>query len=226
MSELDPALFAALQAPRLILFGAVEIVMPARTVRLLDGSAETVIAGESYIGRDPEWGVLDTIKGLNDSNGDNAPAPTIGMIPADDLALAAMLDPALQGSPVTIMVGVLSPATGLPIGECYAPFTGELDVATVKWGLNDRRVDFRCAGIGDRLFATEEGRRLSDAFHQEVWPGELGLAFVTDVESKIDWGQASKSSAEAIRTNLPGPGLGLGGGSFGGGSLFSGRSFV
>lgn len=225
MSELDPALLAALQAPRLILFGAVEIVLPDRTVRLLDGAAETRIAGETYTGRDPEWGVLDTIKGLADSNGDTAPAPTLGMIPANDLALSAMLDPALQGCPVTIMIGVLNPASGLPIGQCYAPFIGEIDVATVKWGMNDRRIDFRCVGIGDRLFATEEGRRLSDAFHQQVWPGELGLAFVTDVESKVDWGQASKSSPEAIRSNV-GVGLGFGGGGFGGGSIFSERSFV
>ena len=50
---------------------------------------------------------------------------------------------------------------------------------------------------------TEEGRRLSDAFHQLVWPGEMGLAFVTDVETTVPWGQALDTTVIETRTNLP-----------------------
>ena len=78
---------------------------------------------------------------------------------------------------------------------------GELDVPTVTWDANDRRLEFKATSIAERLFATEEGKRLSDAFHQKVWPGELGLAFVTDVETYVPWGQKLDTSAVETRTN-------------------------
>ncbi len=171
MTAMDPALAAALAAARLLFFAWAEIVLPSATLRLLDGSAEVAMRGGTFVGRDPVYGVLDSIKGLSDSVGDSAPGVTLGLIPANDTALAALLDPAVQGSPVTLGIGVLNMATGLPIGE--------------------------------RLFQIEEGRRLSDAFHQKVWPGELGLGFVTDVETWVPWGQALDTSGIETRTNLP-----------------------
>lgn len=221
MAELDPQLLAELQKDRLILFGAVELILPSKAVRLLDGAAETVIEGETYYGSDPDWGALDFVKGLSDSNGDNAPAPTLGLIPASTLSLSTMVDPALQGSSVRIMLGAMDRASGLPIGAMYVPFVGELNVPTVKWDKNSRRVEFSLSGIGERLFAVEEGRRLSDSFHQAVWPGELGLAFVTDVERTVVWGQAGKGTPDAIRSNYGGYG-GFGGGGGGGGGYGGG----
>jgi hypothetical protein len=133
VAELDPTLAAALAQSRFVLFGAVEIALPGYTLRLLDGAGEVPIDGNVFVGRDPDWGVLDTIKGLSDSAGDSAAAPTIGLLPSGDLALAAMLDPALQGSPVRILVGVVDAASGLPAGAPYELFAGELDVATVRY---------------------------------------------------------------------------------------------
>lgn len=202
MGELDPALKAALAGRRVLFFGAVELALPDRTVRLLDGAGEVPISGERFSGRDPDWGVLDTVRGLEESLADTAGTVTISTIPASTMTLAAMLDPALQGSPVRIMVGAINPASGLPIGECYVPFQGEFDIANVRWLMNDRRVDIRCNGIGERLFAIEEGRRLSSAFQGATWPGELGLAFVTGVDTDVPWGQTLKTEAVAIRSNL------------------------
>lgn len=206
MTGMDPALAAALAASRPLYFAWVEIQLPAATLRLVDGSAEVPIGGHTFVGRDPAYGVLDSIKGLTDSIGDSAPGVTIGLIPANDTALAALLDPAVQGSPVTLGIGVLDMATGLPIGEPYVLFVGELDVPSVKWAENDRRLEWTAVSIGERLFQIEEGRRLSDAFHQKVWPGELGLAFVTDIETWVPWGQALNTTAVETRTNLPGMG--------------------
>ncbi|WP_375290919.1 hypothetical protein [Qipengyuania sp.] len=199
MGQLNPALLAEMQKRRFTLFGAVEIVLPERTVRLLDGAGEVMIGGERYLGRDPEWGVLAYVKGLSDSDGDSSPAPVLGLVPSGELALSQMLNPALQGSPVSVMIGALDRQTGSPIGEMYVPFTGELDVATPSWDLNRREVEFALSGVGERLFQVEEGRRLSDSFHQTVWPGELGLAFVTDVESTVNWGQSTSSTAGGTR---------------------------
>ena len=211
MAELNPALLAEMQKPRFTLFGAVEIVTPGGAIRLLDGAAETEIEGQRYYGSDPDWGVLAYVKGIADSDGDSSPAPQLGLIPSGDLALGAMLDPALQGSLVRVMVGALDTQSGLPVGAMYVPFVGELDVPKVKWERNSREVQFTLSGIGERLFSLEEGRRLSDTFHQTVWPGELGLGFVTDVETIVPWGAAPKGNAEAIRSDIYGSGSGGGG---------------
>ena len=204
MAELNPALAAALRGDRPLLFGAVEIALPGYTLRLLDGSGQLMIGGQKFVGRDETYGVLDTIKGLGDSKGDQAPALTLGLIPASDSALGTLLDPAVKGSPVTVMMGVIDIATGLVVPSPYVLFAGELDVPTVTWDANDRRVDYSVTSVAERLFATEEGRRLSDSFHQKVWPGELGLAFVTGVEDTVPWGQALDTGAVEYRSNLPG----------------------
>ena len=181
----------------------VEINLPSYDLLLLDGAAQIMIGGRKFVGRDDTYGVLDTIKGLADSFGDKAPAISLGLIPPGTASLAALLDPSVQGSPCTISVGCVDMQTGIVVPDPYVLFVGELDVATVKWTSNDRRLEYKVTSIGERLFATEEGRRLSDAFHQKVWPGELGLAFVTDVETIVPWGQKLDTSAIETRTNLP-----------------------
>ena len=206
MSELPPALAAALRGERPLLFGSVEINLPGHDLLLLDGSAQIMVGNRLFVGRDPTYGVLDTIKGLKDAIGDQAPSVNLGLIAAGDAALAALIDPAVQGSAVTIAMGAIDPWTGLVIGAPYPLFAGELDVPTVTWDANDRRLEYTVTSVAERLFATEEGRRLSDAFHQLVWPGELGLAFVTDVETWVPWGQKLDTSAIETRTNLPGMG--------------------
>jgi hypothetical protein len=203
MAELSPALAAARRGARPLLFGSVEINLPGYDLLLLDGAGELMVGNRKFVGRDATYGVLDTVKGLADSVGDTAPAVTLGLIPASDVSLAKLLDPAVQGSPVTISMGCIDMATGMAVPNPYVLFTGELDVPTVKWSANDRRLEYKVTSIAEWLFATEEGRRLSDAFHQKVWPGELGLGFVTDVESNVPWGQKLDTSAIETRTNLP-----------------------
>lgn len=209
MSELPPALAAALRGERPLLFGSVEINLPGYDLLLLDGAAEVIVplAGRKFVGRDPVYGVLDTIKGLSDSLGDQAPSVTLGLIPASDTALSQLIDPAVQGSTVTIAMGCIDISTGLVVSDSYVLFAGELDVPTVTWDSNDRRLEYKVTSIAERLFATEEGRRLSNAFHQKVWPGELGLAFVTDVETYVPWGQKLDTRAVETRTNNSGIGI-------------------
>lgn len=203
MGELSSGLYSAFSQRRVLMVGAVEIVMPGNTVRLLDGSAQVLIDGHLYVGRDPSWGVLDSIKGLSESISATAPSVTMTMIPANDLALSTMLNPALQGSPVTIMIGALDMATGQMMGDPYVLLVGELDVPTVRLGLRDRRVEFKTTGWAESLFNTEEGLRLSASSHQMFFPEEEGLDFVTGVETTIPWGQALGTSSVQTRSNLP-----------------------
>jgi hypothetical protein len=58
----------------------------------------------------------------------------------------------------------------------------------------------------DRLFTINEGNVLSSAFHQAVWPGELGLDNAIDVGTTVAW-----------RVKAPPRGSVAGGGGAGGG---------
>ena len=167
------------------------------------GPGQLMVGANLYVGRDPTYGVLDTIKGLADTLGDTAPAVTLGLIPSTTASLAALLDPGVQGSPVTIAMGCVDISTGTAVSAPYVLFTGELDVPNVTWDANDRRMEYKVTSVAERLFTTEEGRRLSDAFHQKVWPGELGMAFVTDVETYVPWGQKLDTTVLETRTNIP-----------------------
>jgi hypothetical protein len=204
VAQLSPQLAAALRGERPLLFGSVEINLPGYDLLLLDGAGELMVGNRKFVGRDPVYGVLNSIKGLADSMGDSAPAVTLGLLPSGDGALAKLVDPAVQGSPVTIAIGCVDIATGLAVPNPYVLFAGELDVPTITWGANSRRLDYRVGSVAERLFAVDEGRALSNAFHQHVWPGELGLEFVTGVEEWVPWGQKIDMTAIQTRSNLPG----------------------
>ncbi|WCT78872.1 hypothetical protein [Novosphingobium humi] len=204
MTQLSPAMAAALAGERVLLFGAVRIDLPGHPIRLLDGAGALTIGGELYQGRDDVYGVLDTIEGLEEAIGNDAPTLTIGLIPASDLALDALVDPAVQGCEVQVMIGVVNLASGQPVALPYQVFVGELDVPTIAWGENDLRLEYRVVSVAERFFQIEEGRRLSSAFHQSVWPGEKGLDHCTDVEVILAWGQSVDNSVVYTRSNVPG----------------------
>lgn len=201
---LDPALASALAGTRVTMFGAVEIALPGYDLCLLDGAGVITFGGRTFVGRDPVYGVLDSIKGLADQMSDQAPQVTLGLIPASTAALSTLLDPAAQGSAVTISIGAVDASSGAVVGVPYPLFVGELDVPTLTWDANDRRLEYRIGSYAERLFMVEEGRRLSTAFHQSVWPGELGLDHCTSVEQTIAWGQNVNNTVVYTRSNLPG----------------------
>jgi len=208
MSELSGPLFNELQSSRPLVFGWVQIQFPNYTLRLLDGAGEIVMGGQRFVGRDATYGVLDTIKGIEDKMDSKAPEVTLGLIPSSDVAMNSFLDPAVQGCPVIIGIGAVDITTGIAVDAGYTLFVGELDVPQVTWGENNRRLEYTCTSIGERLFAIEEGRRLSNSFHNKVWPGENGLFAVTDIEMTIYWGQATPPPVYSSGSG--------GGGSYGG----------
>lgn len=207
MPELSPALAAALAADRPVVAGTVEINLPGYDLLLLDGAGEVPIGGRTFVGRDPTYGVLDTIKGLADTTSDQAQTLTIGLIPAGNTALATLADPDVQGATVTVAINVVDQATGRFVADPYVLCVAELNMPTISWGQNNRRLEYKCFTVAERLFQTEEGHRLSDAYHQSVWPGETGLFAVTAVEVYVPWGQKLDLTAVEIRTNNPAIGV-------------------
>jgi len=198
MTALTPALDAAFSSDRMLIFGSVEINLPGYDLRLLDGSGILLVDGQTFVGEDPIYGVLDSIDELTDGLGDEAPALSINLLPASGAAVGQLASPAFQGSRVRVRVGAVSKETGLTIGT-HLLFDGELDVPVLTVGKGSRRLAFECVSSFERFFENDEGARLSDSFHQAIWPGETGFRNITGIEQTIYWGVATPAGANAIQ---------------------------
>jgi hypothetical protein len=210
MSQLTPQLDAALGQSTVCIFGAIRIELPSHRLCLIDGAGTLSFGGDTYVGRDATFGVLETIDNLADGVGEEAPRIEIGLIPASDAGAATLSAANMQGSPVYIYIGALDLATGLVVPDPYLLFVGELDVPKLTSSREGRRLSYEVASVFERLFTDDEGVRLSPSWHKSVWPGETGLDEVTGVEDTIYWGVQAPQGAIVY-------GGGFGGGGGGGG---------
>ena len=189
MGEFTSAMQTAMAARVVRIFGAVQIEFPSYSLRLIDGPGAFAAAPWStFVGRDPLFGTIESIDSISDGTGDEAPQISLTLNPSRDAAVAQLAASAMQGSRVRCWLGVVSAATGIVVPDPLLLFDGKLDVATINWGSRKRTVDYDIVSEFDRFFDLEEGIRLSDSHHQDIWPGELGLAFVTGVSETIPWG--------------------------------------
>lgn len=185
----DPVLQSALEQDSPFLFGALEIVFPEYTLRLLDGSGELVIDGQTFRGIDPTFGVLDSISVHEERIGDEAPEITIGILPPDGAAFAELASGLMQGSTVRLMMGAFDPTTNAVIGQPEQIFLGEIDVPTPEVAPNGQQtVNYTVVSVFERLFEMAEGERAADGWHQSIWPGEKGFEFVTGTVRSLYWG--------------------------------------
>ena len=202
---MDPTLQAALAAPAPWIFGAVEIVLPDYTLRLLDGSSQLAINGHLFIGEDPTFGTLASISTLSEEIGDEAPEISIELYPPDASAMATLCNPNMQGSQVSILVGAVDPTSGLIIGHPEVKFLGEIDVPSLTIGEGGQRsLSYSAVSVFERLFETDEGARAQDAWHQSIWPGELGLEYMTGTDKNLYWGAKRPKGQQTQRSQSRG----------------------
>ena len=185
-----------------------------------------------FLGQDPTYGSLSGIDGYEDGVSAEAPHLTFQIQPPSNAAAAALCNPTAQGSQVTLWLGAVNRSTGLAIAP-YQMWQGDLDTMTLAIDRGARLVKMDAESIWDRFFDTDEGILLDNATHQAIWPGELGLEYVTEVQAQIPWG--SDSPRPVVVTDVIGgspdytngiggynpnaysvPGIGGGGGGFGG----------
>lgn len=185
---MDPTLQAALASDGVWMVGAIRIALPSATIRLIDGAGALTIDGETYAGSDAVFGTIASIDAISAGGGDEAPELSLSLFPASDAAAASLASPAMQGSEVRIMLAAVNPATGATIGAPELLFLGEVDVPTLIHSEGQRLVEFSIVSVFERLFEVDEGQRATDGFHQSIWPGELGLSFMTGTEDKLWWG--------------------------------------
>lgn len=166
---------------------------------------------ESFLARDPTFGLLGELPTFEDGIDSQTTRSSITIIPPNPTALAAIADRAHKRTRLRVWDATLDIETGMLIGEPDPLFQGMVDYPRLVLG-ESWEVVLECCTEEALLNEPNEDRRLSNPFHQSVWPGETGLAYVTGLGRKIYW-----------RANAPagtgGGGYVSGGGNGGGNSL-------
>lgn len=229
--SLHPAAKTELQKPYFITALMIEIILPLKTVRIVDGAGELHWGGQIYRGSDSVFGTLVAIDPLQEQVATEAPMLRMKMAPQGAFDKSYITNPANQGAPINIYFATVSPATGLIVGEPMHLFAGELDSAEVDEDTAETTVTLDVASVWDRLFRNGEGRRLNNANHQRVWAesaaSERGFEYVVAIQRNEPWGYAGPRPpivADTIGGQPPAySGLVGGSGGSGGGGSVSGR---
>lgn len=188
---MDAALTAAYQQPAPIACTLVRFDLPGAALCLTDAGFVPFDAGEgegveTYLGRHPIYGALDSVGSIKDGAEAQTTRIDIGILPASADAAAALASPTTQDARVQWWEGVIHPTTGFLIGAPELKFDGELDKP--RWRVGDSwALVLECGTQAERQLEPNADWRLNDAFHQTIWPGELGLSFVDGVTRKVEW---------------------------------------
>lgn len=217
--------------PVFLAFVAVEIYLnTSEEIRLLDGSSELILPGvnpgdapRKFVGSDEDWGSIASMEAVEEGFADKAPKIRLGLHVPNNVAMAALAAPLNQESGVLMYHGAIDTTTGAAVDyEMF--FLGRLDRANRNIGLKSSTLELDLSTYWEALFEYDEGFRLNNQTQQAVYPGDLGLEYVTEVTRQLPWGADAPRPA-VIRdilggtpsTGTPGGAPGHGGG--GGGAV-------
>ena len=215
-----PAAMQAVQdTPVLRLFFAMEIDLPAtadlpaKTLRLLDGSGAVSWGGMTFVGVDGDYGTWIGCEQITEQVATEAPKFALTLGPLTDEAQQQMGQPAAQGSAVTLYGGYLDPVTLQPIGTPETVWNGLLDIGNITLGPNQRTIalDVYCAA--ELMMQTDDGSKLTSSWHNQFYPSELGFQFVDFVTHPVPWGAQGPRPDQAINGTNYTTALDRGGGS-------------
>ena len=142
--------------------------------------------GKAFLARDPVLGVLGELPLFEDGVDSQTTRSTLTIIPPDQAGLAKVADRKYQRSLVQVWDATVDVSTGQLIGEPDLLFRGLVDFPRAVIG-ESWEVVLECGTEEALLNEPNEDRRLSNSFHQSVWPGETGLAYVTGLGRKVYW---------------------------------------
>lgn len=189
---MDASLLAAFQQPAPIKCTLVRFDMPGGAICLTDGGFAVHDAGEgegpeTYFGRHPVYGVLSSVGSIKDGADAQTTRIDIVILPASDVATAALGNPSTQGVRVQWWEGVIDPVTGGLMGQPELKFDGEIDKPRLQVG-ESWSLTLECGTQAERQLEPNADWRLNNSFHQKIWgTGELGLQFVDGVTRKKEW---------------------------------------
>jgi len=186
--HLTPAMVTALRSGRFPIAPLIRADLPGYTLLHLVGAGVAPWGGDVYTGKDARFGALLSAGNIKDGVGDEAPEWDLTFAPPSETAAALISNPAMQGSQIRAWLAVVNPATGIVLSDPLPTFVGTLDVPRLRVGKKTRTVEWRCLSALDTFHDTNEGARLSDAWHKSVWTGETGLANMSGIDRTSYWG--------------------------------------
>jgi hypothetical protein len=190
VSNYTPAVDAALREDAILPVLFVQLELPGldTPLRWIDQDGALTISGQTFVGLDPIYGALAGVTGLGDGMDSDAPRPTISIFAPTMAAVAALCSPEAQTSRLIIWSGALDKTTGAVIPSPLVQFDGAIDVPVLRTGPGSRVVEITAMGPQEEFFDAAEMEKLSDPFHQYLFPGELGLSYATGVLTQQMWG--------------------------------------
>lgn len=188
---MDTVLVAAFQDAAPVKATLLRIDMPGAAICLTDGGFVWFDAMEGngfelYLDEHSDYGAFTTIGAIKDGAEAQTTRIDIGMLPASDVAAAALASPSTQGVRVQWWEGAIDRASGQLIGMPEVKFDGEIDKPRFQVG-ESWLLTLECGTQAERQLEPNSDWRLNNAFHQTIWPGELGLIYVDGVARKKEW---------------------------------------
>jgi hypothetical protein len=186
-------------------FIALELILPARTVRLTSGGT-VAFGGNTYLPEDDDIGALSAVGEIEEGETGEATAP--------DLTFATYTDDGLvelsgaQGSAWTVYWGTINPATGAVIGTPETVTRGYLNVSRVGFAPGSRALTISSYTEEQFQLLDDSQKRLSPSFHKSIWSGETGLDNVTEFNRKVFWRADDPPRSIAFGGGGGGPGGG------------------
>lgn len=190
---MEAGLIAALGGPSVTGVVLVTLTLPGHTIRWTDGGF-VKWGAETYEEVDAVYGVLSSLEDVEDGVDDSATTWSFDMMPPPS-ALAALIQPGVQGSVLTSHFGAVDRQTGLLIGEPDLLQRVELDQPNGTFMGSGDPLTWACVTEEARMLEESDEQRLTDAFHQSVWPDELGYVNVTGIKRKMYWRADDPSNA-------------------------------
>lgn len=178
------------------LTGLLKIELPTQDVLLCDGGFFPW-AGDTYLSRDPVFGVITSVEGLDEGVGNEIPALQLEFAPDGIAAVSDLSQPGFQQSRVRLWVGEYDPDTGQIIGDPQPEYDGMLDQTSLRVGRSERALAVSIVPTAERFFQRNIGNSMSASFHKKLFPGELGHDNGTGLKVAVAWGVASPGRAGA-----------------------------
>jgi hypothetical protein len=194
---MTPAMIAALSAKRKSVTGFFEIDLPSGTRRMLIGSGEVAWGANTFTGYDSTFGSIVGGDSVAEDASGQAPNMSITVQVASTATKSDIAASAVQLTPVKIWLAAIQLDGSNHLAAVADPellFDGFIDQATSNIDKNKDEIDYTLVSGFDYFFEDSEGQRLSDAFHESVWPGEKGVSNVTGVTKKVYWGTLGPNS--------------------------------
>lgn len=167
-----------------------------RIIRLCDGGF-VPWGSEIYQVTDDVFGMIGSMDVFEEGVGDEVPAFSITFLPASTAAAIDLAAPGMQGSRLRLWLAEIDDLTGQIIVAPDQQVDAQLDQVRLVTGKNRRELPMTFVPRGERFFSSNEGNSLSNAFHQSIFPGELGEVNATGLTGAVAWGVEAQQTGRS-----------------------------